>query len=251
MNIKISSSQYRKSHCGDKMILRPSYLHVGISYTGKMISLYWIGALFHVFDSRSRQIVRNLEAPAACLSAWYCWWVWLQWLFVCLSAALVCIGCKANIPDSKVHRANMGPIWGRQDPDGPSVGPMNLAIWAAACLSAWYCWWIWLQWLFFCLSAALVCIGSNANIPDSKVHGGNMGPIWGRQDPDGPSVGPMNLAIWAAACLSAWYCWWIWLQWLFACLSAAVVCIGFNANILHIHICYCLISCVHWKFYWR
>ena len=23
----------------------------------------------------------------------------------------------------------MGPIWGRQDPDGPHVGPMNLAIW--------------------------------------------------------------------------------------------------------------------------
>ena len=33
-------------------------------------------------------------------------------------------------PDSKVHRANMGPIWGRQDPGGLHVGPMNLAIWA-------------------------------------------------------------------------------------------------------------------------
>ena len=32
-------------------------------------------------------------------------------------------------PDSKVHEANMGPIWGRQDPGGPHVGPMNLAIW--------------------------------------------------------------------------------------------------------------------------
>ena len=31
--------------------------------------------------------------------------------------------------------------------------------------------------------------------PDSKVHGANMGPIWGRQDPGGPHVGPMNLAI--------------------------------------------------------
>ena len=36
--------QYRKSHCGDKTILRPSYLHNGISYTGKTTSLYWIGA---------------------------------------------------------------------------------------------------------------------------------------------------------------------------------------------------------------
>ena len=31
--------------------------------------------------------------------------------------------------------------------------------------------------------------------PDSKVHGAKMGPIWGRQDPGGPHVGPMNLAI--------------------------------------------------------
>ena len=46
-NIKISSYQYRKSHCGDKTVVRSSYLHNGISYTGKMSSLYWIGALDH------------------------------------------------------------------------------------------------------------------------------------------------------------------------------------------------------------
>ena len=32
--------------------------------------------------------------------------------------------------------------------------------------------------------------------PDRKVHGANMGPNWGRQDPGGPHVGPVNLAIW-------------------------------------------------------
>ena len=32
--------------------------------------------------------------------------------------------------------------------------------------------------------------------PDSKVHGADMGPTWGRQDPGGPHVGHMNLAIW-------------------------------------------------------
>ena len=42
---KISSYHYMKSHCGDKTILRPSYLHNRISYTGKMTSLYWIRAL--------------------------------------------------------------------------------------------------------------------------------------------------------------------------------------------------------------
>ena len=41
-NVKMTSYQYRKSHCGDKTILRPSYLHNGISYTDKMSSLYWI-----------------------------------------------------------------------------------------------------------------------------------------------------------------------------------------------------------------
>ena len=43
-NIKMTSYRYRKSHCGDKTILRPSYLHNGISYAGKMISLCWIRA---------------------------------------------------------------------------------------------------------------------------------------------------------------------------------------------------------------
>ena len=32
--------------------------------------------------------------------------------------------------------------------------------------------------------------------PEGDVHGANMGPIWGRQDPGGSHVGPMNFAIW-------------------------------------------------------
>ena len=27
----------------------------------------------------------------------------------------------------------MGPVWGRQDPGGPHVDPMNLAIWVDTC----------------------------------------------------------------------------------------------------------------------
>ena len=34
--------------------------------------------------------------------------------------------------------------------------------------------------------------------PDSNVHGANMGPIWGLQDPVGPHGGRMNLAIWGS-----------------------------------------------------
>ena len=43
-NMKMSSYHYRKSYCGDKTILRPLYLHNGIAFTGKTVSLYWVGA---------------------------------------------------------------------------------------------------------------------------------------------------------------------------------------------------------------
>ena len=39
-------------------------------------------------------------------------------------------------------------------------------------------------------------VSSSNGVPDSKVHGDNMGPIRGWQDPGGPHVGPMNFAIW-------------------------------------------------------
>ena len=43
-NIKMSSYQYRKSHCEDKMVVWPFYLNNWISYTDKMTSLYWMRA---------------------------------------------------------------------------------------------------------------------------------------------------------------------------------------------------------------
>ena len=73
-------------------------------------------------------------------------------------------------PDSKVHGANMGPTWVLLAPDGPHVGPMNLAIWVM-----------------------LQRAGASASI---VLHGANMGPTWVLSAPDGPHVGPMNLAIW-------------------------------------------------------
>ena len=38
----------------------------------------------------------------------------------------------------------------------------------------------------------LLCI----TIPNSKVHGVNMGPIWSQQDPGVSYVGPLNFDIW-------------------------------------------------------
>ena len=56
-----------------------------------------------------------------------------QWRCVCLcwSIAGRMYIRISNDPDSKVHVANMGPIWGRQDPGGLHVGPMNFAIWGS------------------------------------------------------------------------------------------------------------------------
>ena len=42
------------------------------------------------------------------------------------------------------------------------------------------------------------------NIPDSKVHGANMGPIWDRQYPGGPHVGPMDFPFWDDLCWNDW-----------------------------------------------
>ena len=52
----MASYLYRKSHCGDKMVQRLFYLHHGISYSGKMTSLYWIRALGAVSIERCHLI---------------------------------------------------------------------------------------------------------------------------------------------------------------------------------------------------
>ena len=64
------------------------------------------------------------------------WNLWLSlrnigqqaWLFVLHVGKWGLYGLYCD-PDSKVYGANMGPIWGRQDPGGAHVGPMNFDIW--------------------------------------------------------------------------------------------------------------------------
>ena len=50
--------------------------------------------------------------------------VWISYEALILPTAVI-----THIPHSKVHGANKGPTRGRQDPGGPHVGYMNLAIW--------------------------------------------------------------------------------------------------------------------------
>ena len=52
------------------------------------------------------------------------------------------------------------------------------------------------RWPRWCLCLVGVTLLPGPGSPDSKVHGAIMEPIWGRQDPGGPHVGPMNFTIW-------------------------------------------------------
>ena len=50
--------------------------------------------------------------------------------------------------------------------------------------------------LNFCKSPTARGLIQNIDaIPDSKVHGANVGPTWVLSAPEGPHIGPMNLAI--------------------------------------------------------
>ena len=105
INIKIPSYQYRKSHCGDKTILRPSYLHNGISNTGKMLSLYWIRALVsdHIWiqsipvhpeiaAKASIWLMGNIRFPIQlCIQRWNKCHIWQQKIQIFLFK--LCLNC--------------------------------------------------------------------------------------------------------------------------------------------------------------
>ena len=46
-----------------------------------------------------------------------------------LHSVILCHDMWSNYPDNKVYGANIEPIWGRQNPGGLHVGPMNFATW--------------------------------------------------------------------------------------------------------------------------
>ena len=84
--------------------------------------------------------------------------------------------------NTNVHWANSGPTWGRQ------LAPRTLLSYIRV---AWYQ-------IHESVAAERTAWWPLIAIPESKVHGTNVGPSWGRQDQGGPHVGPMNFAIWDA-----------------------------------------------------
>ena len=56
--------------------------------------------------------------------------------------------------------------------------------------------WLCIHFMWCGIEGLLSMVLKDSDCPDSKVHGANMGLIWGQQDPGGPHVGPMNFVIW-------------------------------------------------------
>ena len=104
----------------------------------------WRGALtFSLICARINSWVNNGEAGDLRRHRTNCDVIVMKYCIYSLSIPLYILNPRSNgvlckwyhwrkqcdIPDSKVHGANMGPIWGRQGPGGPHVCPMNFAIW--------------------------------------------------------------------------------------------------------------------------
>ena len=126
----------------------------GHFFQASICHMIYISTVTLVFTKFSLTIVsfsRAVMGPVASCTSEQCWCVghspiWSNYWSPCqrlqypvsiqaISVVGPVLGCWVQlervetVPDSKVHGANMGPIWGWQDPDGPHVGPMNLAIW--------------------------------------------------------------------------------------------------------------------------
>ena len=98
-------------------------------------------------------------------------------------AFVICVAINSVISTSSTLKHIWSPGWaqtlqgitGRQDPDGPHVGPLNFVI----------------------------CVAINSVIRTSSISKHIWSPGWaqtlqgitGRQDPDGPHVGPLNFVI--------------------------------------------------------
>ena len=110
-NIKMSSYQYRKSHGGDKTILWSSYLHNGISYTGKMTSLYWIRTqvfffiYFFINLHFSQVMVKCKQSVSHELVELMLWWRHQMETFSALLA--LCAGNSPVTGEFSLHRSLM------------------------------------------------------------------------------------------------------------------------------------------------
>ena len=109
------------------IVLWSPSLHALIHLERFMVRLFHSLNPQHVYLSRQARIFRRLTSLLLYETYERCGLV---------RRSMCCLLCRYRsschtadkYPDSKVHGTYMGPTWGRQDPGGLHVGPMNLAI---------------------------------------------------------------------------------------------------------------------------
>ena len=101
---------HKRAQCG---------IHINsLSYWRHLSTYDWISTASGAW----RHQAINLSSNAVC------WLIKILCGIHLRAISQVLVNLIRNIPGNKVHEAYMGPTWGRQDPGGPHVGPMNLAI---------------------------------------------------------------------------------------------------------------------------
>ena len=92
----------------DKPLYKPMIIHLGTQLWGSRSGWQYL-----VIWSKLRTQICISTCTKKTREFWWIWWIarWSQNPGYCWHICLT--------PDSKVHGANMGPIWGQQDPGGP------------------------------------------------------------------------------------------------------------------------------------
>ena len=118
---------------------------------------------------------------------------WKSFLWnILIKLVVTTVQFPSTNPDSKVRGANMGPTWVR-----PMLAPCTLLSGTVECTQNTR------NRHFPSSMICHLCVPSLVCYTESKIHEANMGPIWGRHDPGGPHVGPVNLAVWVSTVVVA------------------------------------------------
>ena len=114
---------------GDKPLSEPMMLISLLTHIGVTSRPQWVQERNHDTGTISVMYYKPQLKPRN--NSWVSMAIWLS--YRCrISDRKLCIivmGQRNACPNSKVHGAYMRPTWGRQEPGGPHVGPMILAIW--------------------------------------------------------------------------------------------------------------------------
>ena len=205
------SHQYRKSRCGDDAILQPSYLCNVNSYTNKT---FWIeSGPWYQCAPYKQQCVNSVQETDFPQNSSHVL-VGSMWYISSILSGLFSwsLGKTEQMPVMKPWQAVEKLTEHKQWETPVSFIHLFVIIYYSFIYYSFiylffylfiylfiyfihvktHCW---TNKMTFCICPIRIV---KVLYPDTKVHGANMGPIWGRQDPGGPHVGPMNLIIWVA-----------------------------------------------------